>query len=169
LIGIYESEKEGADVKPQNGTTYSPEGEEQSKEDPPLKKKRRKNLQRSSETHSLSSEYLKKLFGWETSGIIDFGDTLMGDPIFDLVALHVSIFRCNKRLLKRFLDKYGLDRWPELKQGRGGLSFSKIAMCYTLWHPCDALKTVYLKKPHFMKLMKLEELEKALWDLSDVL
>eukprot|EP01117_Protostelium_nocturnum_P009993 TRINITY_DN3561_c0_g1_i3.p1 TRINITY_DN3561_c0_g1~~TRINITY_DN3561_c0_g1_i3.p1 ORF type:complete len:864 (-),score=310.10 TRINITY_DN3561_c0_g1_i3:42-2522(-) len=139
LIGVYSAEKEGADVKPQNGTTYSPE------------------------------EYLKKLFGWETSGIIDFGDALLGDPIFDLVALHVSVFRCDKRLLKRFLDKYGSDRWTELKQGRDGLSFAKIAMCYTLWHPCDALKTVYLKKPHFMKLMKLEELERALWDLSDVL
>ncbi|PRP84300.1 hypothetical protein PROFUN_07601 [Planoprotostelium fungivorum] len=31
-------------------------------------------------------------------------------------ALHVSLFRCDKKLLRRFLESYGVDRWPLMRE-----------------------------------------------------
>ncbi|PRP86357.1 hypothetical protein PROFUN_05498 [Planoprotostelium fungivorum] len=107
--------------------------------------------------------YLKEVYDWQPSGLIDFGDACVGDPMYDLVALHVSLFRCDKKLLRRFLETYGVDRWPLMREpGR----FSRTMMMYTLLHQCNAMATVYRWKPHLIRVTDLRELEKILWDLS---
>jgi hygromycin-B 7''-O-kinase len=51
---------------------------------------------------------------WQITGIIDFGDAQVGDPLYELVALHLGAFCCNKQLLRTFLGAYGsTDGQPE--------------------------------------------------------
>jgi hygromycin-B 7''-O-kinase len=44
---------------------------------------------------------------WQPTGVIDFGDARVGDPAYDLVALHLGLFDADKRLLEAFLHSYG--------------------------------------------------------------
>lgn len=37
---------------------------------------------------------------WIPSALIDFGDAKAGDPLWDLIPLYASVFRCKKNLLK---------------------------------------------------------------------
>jgi hygromycin-B 7''-O-kinase len=39
--------------------------------------------------------------------LIDFGDAMVGDLHYELAALHLDLFDCDKRLLRQFLDHYG--------------------------------------------------------------
>jgi aminoglycoside phosphotransferase (APT) family kinase protein len=45
---------------------------------------------------------------WHTSALIDFGDARTGDLLYELSALHMDMFRGDRRLLSAFLDSYGL-------------------------------------------------------------
>jgi Phosphotransferase enzyme family len=46
--------------------------------------------------------------GWESLEIIDWGDCREGNVLYELVALHLDMFRANKRLLRLCLQSYGL-------------------------------------------------------------
>jgi hygromycin-B 7''-O-kinase len=50
---------------------------------------------------------------WTTLAIIDFGDAMTGDLLYELCALHLDLFGSDRRLLSVFLDAYGL---PEEKR-----------------------------------------------------
>lgn len=52
-------------------------------------------------------------------GIIDLGDALVGDPLFDFVPLYSFVLRFDKRLLKQFLVEYGL--WTQIIENMEGL------------------------------------------------
>ena len=69
---------------------------------------------------------------WRPVGVIDFGDAMIGDRMYDLVALHLGLFRCDKRLLRAFLDDYGSDE-------RLRRDFARRAMSMTLLHQFDVL------------------------------
>ena len=45
---------------------------------------------------------------WIPLSVIDFGDAKVGDPLWDLVPLHISCFRADKRLLRKFCQTYAL-------------------------------------------------------------
>jgi aminoglycoside phosphotransferase len=43
---------------------------------------------------------------WQTTGLIDFGDAWVGDPAYELVALHCTLFNLDTNLLRTFLQAY---------------------------------------------------------------
>jgi len=46
--------------------------------------------------------------GWRTLAIIDWGDTRIGNILYELVALHLDLFQADKLLLRVCLEAYGL-------------------------------------------------------------
>lgn len=72
---------------------------------------------------------------WQTLGIIDWGDSRVGSLLYELVALHLDLFRGDKRLLRAYLEAYGLPpAWRE--------DFARRAMATTLLHQFDVLAGV---------------------------
>lgn len=119
---------------------------------------------------------------WEPRAIIDFADAKAGDPLYDLVALHLACFSCDKARLRAFLVAYC--------GGEGGATlddpavaakferrfgprdtFARRAMWLTLLHRCDALRAVFrgtaaLPKARLARAASWEELETLVWDLD---
>jgi hygromycin-B 7''-O-kinase len=96
---------------------------------------------------------------WRPVGVIDFGDAMAGDRFYDLVALHLGLFRCDKRLLRAFLDDYGFD---------AGLrrDFARRAMSMTLQYQFDVLSDVFPRYPGASTVNDLAELAALLWELD---
>lgn len=94
---------------------------------------------------------------WRLTGLIDFGDAMVGDRIYELVALHIGLMHCDKRLLRVFLDSYGFDQ--ELRE-----RFTLRAMSYTLLHEFAVLRQVFAEFPAARTIETLEELAVLLWD-----
>ncbi len=94
---------------------------------------------------------------WRSTGIIDFGDAMVGDPIYELVALHIGLAHCDKRLLRIFLDCYGFDQ--KMREG-----FVLRAMSYTLLHEFAVLHQVFTEFPAVRNIESLAELAVLLWD-----
>eukprot|EP00743_Colponemidia_sp_Colp-15_P009092 GILK01009918.1.p1 GENE.GILK01009918.1~~GILK01009918.1.p1 ORF type:complete len:872 (+),score=148.00 GILK01009918.1:352-2616(+) len=102
---------------------------------------------------------------FEPTALLDFGDAFYGDPLYDLVALHISMFRCDKKLLRIFLESYG---WPEqdyLGDIKCRQEFAYRAMCYTLLHVGNALGMAFEYVPELATATSLEEVATALWQL----
>eukprot|EP01130_Rhizamoeba_saxonica_P013965 TRINITY_DN601_c0_g1_i1.p1 TRINITY_DN601_c0_g1~~TRINITY_DN601_c0_g1_i1.p1 ORF type:complete len:263 (-),score=46.56 TRINITY_DN601_c0_g1_i1:638-1426(-) len=95
----------------------------------------------------------------DVTGIIDFDDAMIGDWLYELVALFISSFSCRKELLKAFLKEYGAVEWSTTN--------SYTLMCYTLYHKPYVLETVFSINPSWTNCGTLDELEKLLWDLED--
>jgi hygromycin-B 7''-O-kinase len=93
---------------------------------------------------------------WRPAGIIDFGDAMVGDRVYELVALHLGLFDCAGRLLRAFLDAYGFD--AELRR-----DFVRRAMAMTLLHEFDVLGDVFPSIPAAAEASSLAELAKLLW------
>jgi len=93
---------------------------------------------------------------WKPTAIVDFGDARVGDPIYDIVALHISVFRCDSVLLHYFLQSYG---W----EFGGWDMFAYKAMCYTLMHKEDAIRTVNSFHPEWQTITSITELTNAIW------
>ncbi len=97
---------------------------------------------------------------WTTLGLIDFGDAMTGSLFYELVALHLDLFRGDKRLLRAFLDAYGLDK--SLYR-----DFAARAMSATLLHRFDVLVLVFQDPgPQVREISSLEELASLLWDVD---
>ncbi|MEN9936560.1 MAG: hypothetical protein RLZZ387_3139 [Chloroflexota bacterium] len=94
---------------------------------------------------------------WRPTGIIDFGDARVGDPAYELGALHLGLFHSDRRLLRAFLDSYGWEIHP---------GFPRRAMCMALLHECNVLWSVFEDLPHAAEVATLEELEQLVWDVS---
>ncbi|CAI7919963.1 unnamed protein product, partial [Closterium sp. NIES-53] len=103
----------------------------------------------------------------QPSSIIDFGTLILGDPLYDLVMLHVSAQRCNKADLARMLTTY---KPPRPVQGAGAnFSQSYRAMCYTLLNQNDALSRVFRYRKELSDAKTLEEIATAVWGQLDEL
>lgn len=96
---------------------------------------------------------------WQPSGIIDFGDARTGDRLYELIALHLDVFRCDKRLLRAFMDAYGRDAWPRER-------FAGRMMSLALLFPFNDLGEVLRTYPSAAISGSLEELASLLWDLD---
>lgn len=94
---------------------------------------------------------------WVPRSVIDFGDAMVGDRSYDLVALHIGLFDCNKNLLRLFLDTYGFD--AELSR-----DLTHKAMSMTLLHAYNVLSDVFVLFPLAASVETLEELASLLWD-----
>lgn len=104
---------------------------------------------------------------WRPDCLLDFADTFAGDPLFDLVALHVSVLRCDTVRLAQFLDLYEAARgaqggWTRLDRAR----LPYIMTCLMLLHPVDAMQSaVYFKYQAIMGAASLIDVQNALWGL----
>ena len=97
---------------------------------------------------------------WVTLGIIDFGDAMVGDIFYDLVALHLDLFRSDKRLLNAYLNAYGLDEYSSQ-------TLSLKAMNLTLLHRFNVLDGVISLYPSQMSgVATLDQLAALLWDVN---
>lgn len=108
----------------------------------------------------LNEDHLLGLFAgehWTLTGIIDFGDATAGDWFYELVALHIGLWHCEKRLLRVFLESYGAG--PAQRE-----QFVLRAMSYTLLHEFGVLRQVFDEFPAAASIESLEELATRLWD-----
>ncbi len=96
---------------------------------------------------------------WRMTGLIDFGDAWVGDPIYELVALHLSIFQLDRQLLKTFLAAYTLDSAVRNR-------FVKRAMLATLLFEFNSFKTIVQHRPTALEAATLDELANNVWNIS---
>lgn len=97
---------------------------------------------------------------WQPTGIIDFGDARVGDPLYELVALHLGLFGGDKRLLRAFLASYG---HTELLGDR----FVERAMGYTLLHEFDVLGPIVQDQPALAAIGDPGQLARRLWAVGE--
>ncbi len=93
---------------------------------------------------------------WTTLGLIDFGDAMTGDLLYELAALHFDLFRGRRQLLNTFLDAYGLDA-----PARRGLA--RRAMATALLHQFDLFSGLAQET---LQTSSLEALTEVLWGSS---
>ncbi len=96
--------------------------------------------------------------GWRTTGLIDFGDAMVGDHLYELVALHLDMFRCDRALLAEYLDAYGAD-------ARFRRALPRRAMSTTLLHQFDVCTVLPDRVPEWDDIADLAQLADAIWGL----
>jgi len=92
-------------------------------------------------------------------GMIDFGDAIVGDLMFELIPLHLDAFRCNKSLLLAFVESYGLTE----KLNADG---SKKLMNWCLLHPFNVMAGIFERHPEIGCLANLEDVAAWLWQIE---
>jgi aminoglycoside phosphotransferase len=95
---------------------------------------------------------------WVTLGLIDFGDAMIGNIFYELVALHLDLFRCDKRLLKVYLEVYGLDEHSRQE-------FPTKALNMALLHRFDVFDSLFKMIPQAREVTTLKELARLLWGM----
>ncbi len=96
---------------------------------------------------------------WHMLALIDFGDVVAGDPAYDLVALHIDLFGCDRRLLRAYLHGYDAPK-PDP-------DFARKAMAMTLLHRFNAeILGAVMQHEEAARCATLEELAAWLWDMS---
>ena len=73
---------------------------------------------------------------WQTLAVIDWGDAMTGNLLYELVALHLDLFRSNTTLLRVCLEAYGLPAFYQHDLPRKALSM-------VLLHPFPMPAWVY--------------------------
>ena len=95
--------------------------------------------------------------GWITLGLIDFGDARVGNIYYDLGALHLDLFGGDKRLLRAYLDAYGLEDRQQ---------FAHKAMSTALLHEFNLFSLLENMEPHIRQAARLNDLAEMIWDIS---
>ena len=90
---------------------------------------------------------------WQSLALIDFGDAMTGDLLYELSALHLDMFRGEKRLLRAFLDAYGMT-----EEARAALPHQALAT--SLLHQFNDFEAL---EPGRLAARTLEELADDLW------
>ena len=100
---------------------------------------------------------------WTTNGMIDFGDAMVADFVYELIALHLDLFRCDKGLLAAYLAAYGLDVFDKIKFQQ---TLPNKAMTLTILHRFDVLDYMFKTYPHLNQVSTFEQLATLLWDVN---
>jgi hygromycin-B 7''-O-kinase len=95
---------------------------------------------------------------WKTLAVIDLGDAMQGNIYYELAALHLDLFNCDKRLLMAFLRAYGM---PPDKD------FVHKAMATSLLHQFDVYAPLFGWKTELMESSTLDELAERIWNVND--
>jgi hygromycin-B 7''-O-kinase len=98
---------------------------------------------------------------WHTTGIIDFGDALIGNWLYEMPVIQLGLFHCDKRLLRAFLEGYGIDL-AKLDHER----FVRSVMSFALLRQFDLFVQVFRDCPEAAKIETLDELAVLLWDID---
>jgi hypothetical protein len=93
---------------------------------------------------------------WTTLGLIDFGDARAGNIFYDLAALHLDLFRYDKRLLRAYLEAYELPDDPQ---------FPHLAMSAALLHQFNVFESLLDALPHARYVASLGDLATMIWDI----
>ncbi|KAJ4965124.1 hypothetical protein NE237_016973 [Protea cynaroides] len=106
---------------------------------------------------------------WRPSHILDFSDLSIGDPIFDLIPIHLDVFRGDSSLLERFLESYRLPFLRRISQAKPLESQNKFrrisyhAMCYCILHEENILGAIFSLWKGLRSANSWEEVEEAVW------
>lgn len=92
---------------------------------------------------------------WQTLALIDFGDAMTGDLLYELAALHLDLFRADRRLLGAFLDSYELPLEERVDLPRRALAMA-------LLHQFNVLACL---PGQMLAADSLEELAQRIWGL----
>jgi hypothetical protein len=93
--------------------------------------------------------------GWHTLAVIDWGDAMTGNLLYELVSLQVDLFRTDKVLLQACLDAYGLP-------GFYRQDFPRKALSMVLLHQFPMPAKFYAP---YLQLKSLQELAECLFAL----
>ncbi|KAH9690650.1 F-box protein [Citrus sinensis] len=122
---------------------------------------------------------------WHCSHIIDFSNLSIGDPIYDVIPIHLDIFRGDSSLFKQFLESYKLPLVRRMQQhGSGGGKFSRLSYhamprntwdgapewclrerCYCILHDDNVLGTIFSTWKELRTAKSWEEVEMTQWRL----
>lgn len=97
--------------------------------------------------------------GWNMFSIIDFGDAIVGDALFELIALHLDLFRCDRNLLGAFTESYELTE--KLDKER---ALKLMNLC--LLHPFNVFQGFFNRHPETRYLSSLDEFADWLWKIE---
>nr|GEX43055.1 F-box protein At1g78280-like [Tanacetum cinerariifolium] len=102
---------------------------------------------------------------WRPSYIYDFSNMSLGDPILDLIPIHLDIFRGDLQLLKQLLESYGLPfgKRTSLENGCKVRPISYLAMCYCIIHEDNILGAIFGMYKELRTAKSWEEVEEAVW------
>ncbi|GAB2224257.1 hypothetical protein Droror1_Dr00005009 [Drosera rotundifolia] len=105
---------------------------------------------------------------WKPSYILDFSDLTTGDPLLDLIPIHMDVFRGDVSLLKQLLSSYKLPFFKkehEQKQATDS-KFQRLsyhAMCYCILHDEDVLSAIFSIWEGLRSANSWEEVEEKVW------
>lgn len=104
--------------------------------------------------------FLGRLAGghWNTLAIIDFGDAMLANIYYEMTALYLDLFDCDKRLLLAFLMAYDLPPDPD---------FAYKAMVTSLLHKFGVYGYLFARKPELQEVRTLDELAERLWKIDN--
>uniref|UniRef100_A0A0D6R5E3 JmjC domain-containing protein n=1 Tax=Araucaria cunninghamii TaxID=56994 RepID=A0A0D6R5E3_ARACU len=111
------------------------------------------------------------------SYILDFSDLSIGDPVYELIAIYLDVFRGNSVLLKHFLLRYklplcsrqGCKGQTQLLEGASRADCQKSeqlsyqAMCYCLLHDDNVMGAIFSIWKELRKASSWEEVEITVW------
>ncbi|KAF9612080.1 hypothetical protein IFM89_037999 [Coptis chinensis] len=106
---------------------------------------------------------------WRPSCILDFSDLSIGDPIYDLIPIHLDVFRGDPDLLRRFLESYKLPLLRRTSQYESvgiGNKFERLsyhAMCYCILHKDNVLGAIFSLCKELKMVKSWEEVEEIVW------
>ncbi|KAI7753357.1 hypothetical protein M8C21_011119 [Ambrosia artemisiifolia] len=102
---------------------------------------------------------------WRPSYIYDFSNMSLGDPILDIIPIHLDIFRGDVELLKKLLDSYKLPfgKRCSSEDGCKVRRISYLAMCYCMIHEENILGAIFGMSKELRTAKSWEEVEEAVW------
>lgn len=106
----------------------------------------------------LTSDHILGSIGegvWRTLAVIDWGDAMTGNLLYELGALYLDLFHCDKNLLRACLEAYGLPRFYQH-------DFPRKALSMVLLHQFPMPAQVYAP---FLEVKSLQELAVRLFEI----
>ncbi|KAK6277496.1 F-box domain - like 10 [Theobroma cacao] len=106
---------------------------------------------------------------WHPNYILDFSDLSIGDPIYDLIPVHLDVFRGDSRLLKHFLQSYKLPLMRKTSENgsvTGCDKFGRLsyhAMCYCILHEENILGAIFSIWKELRTAESWKEVEQTVW------
>ncbi|XP_071710088.1 lysine-specific demethylase JMJ21 [Rutidosis leptorrhynchoides] len=111
-----------------------------------------------------------KKITWRPSYIYDFSNMSLGDPILDVIPIHLDIFRGDLQLLKKLFESYGhpFGKRTSLVNGSIVRRISYLAMCYCIIHEENILGAIFGTRKELRTVNSWEGVEEAVWgDLNN--
>jgi hygromycin-B 7''-O-kinase len=96
---------------------------------------------------------------WALSGVIDFGDAMLGGLDYELAALHLDLFDCDREMLGAFLRAYQLP-------GSDYERLPHLALRAVLLHQFIDPSWLLERQPWVTDCASLEELARRMWEAS---